>query len=647
MHKALYLRPYSRDIGMSRLFFSSVLFLFFSLVSCSVTEDQSDQKRGFHPISDSHSYANIEQICTKHLHLDLDIDFDAKIISGVARHEMDEHEANTAIFDIKALDIQKVTLGKGNEIGTDFELGDSDEILGRPLKVKIKPDTKYINIYYSTTDKTQALDWLDPALTSGKKYPFMYTQGQAILTRSWIPLQDSPMNRITYSADVQVPSELMAVMSADNPKSKSEDGKYHFEMKQKIPAYLIAIAVGDLKYTALGDRCGIYSEPELAEECAYEFTDLPKMIDVAEGLYGTYQWDQFDMAILPYSFPFGGMENPRLTFANPTLIAGDQSLVSVVAHELAHSWSGNLVTNATWNDFWLNEGFTVYFENRIMEALYGEEIANIHKYIEFQDLTATVEDMENGDHPEDTHLKLHLHERDPDEGMNDIAYVKGAFFLRTIEKAVGRKKFDAFLKDYFDTHAFETISTEDFVDYLNAELLEPGNVDFNVEEWVYQPGIPDNCVKIRSKRLEYMNELAKEVNNGEMIFIGADANLKRGDFITQEWVAFIRGLSDDISPETMAELDEKLAFSQSANRVIKLEWFRLAVRTGYKAARPHMREHLTKVGRRWLIEGIYRELAESDDTSDLEFAKEVFDHAKNNYHFVSRSTIEEILNGEG
>jgi aminopeptidase N len=471
----------------------------------------------------------------------------------------------------------------------------------------------------------------------------MYTQGQAILTRSWIPLQDSPTNRITYSADVQVPSELMAVMSADNPKTKSADGSYHFEMKQKIPAYLIAIAVGDLKYTSLGDRCGIYSEPELAAECAYEFTDLPKMIDVAESLYGDYQWDQFDMAILPYSFPFGGMENPRLTFANPTLLAGDQSLVSVVAHELAHSWSGNLVTNATWNDFWLNEGFTVYFENRIMEALYGEEIADIHKFIEFQDLSATVEDMENGDHPEDTHLKLHLDDRDPDEGMSDIAYVKGAFFLRTIEGEVGRKKFDVFIKNYFDTHAFETISTEDFVDYLNTELLEPNHIDFNVDEWIYQPGIPDNCIKIRSKRLEHMDELAQEVNDGEMIFIGADANLERSDFITQEWVAFIRGLSNDISPETMAELDEKLAFSKSANRVIKLEWFQLAVRIGYKAARPYMREHLTKVGRRWLIEGIYRELAESDDKSDLEFAHSVFAHAKENYHFVSRSTVAEIL----
>jgi len=631
---------------MRGLNYLSFLFLIFSFLSCTEPESSLEKDGGFHPVSDAHSYANIEQIRTKHLHLDIEVNFEKKTVSGVARHEMSEHNSKTAIFDIKALDIQKVTLGKDDEIGTDFELGDSDDIIGRPLKVKIKPTTKYINIYYSTTDETQAIDWLDPALTSGKQQPFMYTQGQAILTRSWIPLQDSPTNRITYSADVQVPNELMAIMSAENPKSKNKDGKYHFEMKQKIPAYLIAIAVGDLTYTPLGDRSGVYSEPELAQECAYEFTDLPKMINAAEKLYGTYQWDQFDMVILPYSFPFGGMENPRLTFANPTLLAGDQSLVSVVAHELAHSWSGNLVTNATWNDFWLNEGFTVYFENRIMEALYGKEIADIHKFIEFQDLTATVEDIENGDHPEDTHLKLHLDNRDPDEGMSDIAYVKGAFFLRTLEKEVGRTKFDAFLKEYFDKHAFETISTEDFIKYLEAELLEPKNVKFNVEEWIYQPGIPDNCVEVRSKRLEHMAELAQEVNEGEMIFIGSDANLDRSDFITQEWVAFIRGLSDTISPQTMAQLDKKLAFSQSANRVIKLEWFQLAVRTGYKSARPYMKEHLVKVGRRWLVEGIYKTLMESDDPSDQEFAMSVFEEAKGNYHFVTRSTVQEILENQ-
>ncbi len=613
------------------------------LSSCGNSEESTAKKNRSAQISDSHSYSNFKKINTTHLHLDIEVDFETKTIAGVARHEMNDHHSNVAIFDTKALEIQKVTLGKDNEIGTDFEIGDANEILGRPLKVKIKPDTKYINIYYSTTDKTQALDWLEPALTTGKKHPFMYTQGQAILTRSWIPLQDTPMNRITYSADVKVPSELMAVMSAENPKKKSATGEYHFKMNQRIPAYLIALAVGDLTYTPLSDRCGIYSEPELAAECEYEFVDLPKMIEAAENLYGTYQWDQFDMAILPYSFPFGGMENPRLTFANPTLLAGDRSLVSVVAHELAHSWSGNLVTNATWNDFWLNEGFTVYFENRIMEALYGKEIADIHAFIERQDLSATLEDMENGKHPEDTQLKLHLDARDPDEGLTDIAYVKGAFFLRTLEKKVGRKKFDAFLKQYFKSHAFQTISTESFVEYLRAELLEPNKIEFNVDEWIYQPGIPDNCVKIRSRRLERMSELAQDVNEGEMIFIGSDADLKRDDFITQEWLAFIRGLSDDITPQTMREIDRKLSFSMSANSAIKSEWYQLAIRVGYKDMRPYMKEHLMKVGRRWLIEGIYTELANSKDTSNLKWAKDVFAKAKDNYHFVSRSTVAEIL----
>lgn len=628
---------------MNKLKFLAFFTVALILSSCGNADKNTPKKNREH-ISDAHSYSNFDKISTKHLHLDIEVNFESKTLSGVARHEMNDHTSKQAIFDIKALDIQKVTVGEeGKEIGTDFEIGDADEVLGRPLKVKIKPSTKHINIYYSTTEKTQAIDWLDPALTTGKKHPFMYTQGQAILTRSWIPLQDTPMNRITYSADVKVPSELMAVMSAENPKKKSSTGEYHFKMKQRIPAYLIALAVGDLTYTALGERCGVYSEPELAEECAYEFTDLPKMIDAAEDLYGVYQWDQFDMAILPYSFPFGGMENPRLTFANPTLLAGDQSMVSVVAHELAHSWSGNLVTNATWNDFWMNEGFTVYFENRIMEAIYGKEIADIHAYIERQDLTATLEDMENGNHPEDTHLKLQLDDRDPDEGLTDIAYVKGAFFLRTLEQKVGRKKFDAFLKQYFTSHAFETISTEEFVVYLREELLKPNKIEFNVDEWIYQPGVPDNCVKIRSKRLEHMNELAQEVNKGEMIFIGKDANVKRSDFITHEWLAFIRGLSDDIDPKTMRELDKKLAFSKSANSVIKSEWYQLAIRVGYKDVRPDMKAHLVKIGRRWLIEGIYNELANSKDKSNLKWAKEVFTVAKDNYHFVSRSTVAEIL----
>jgi aminopeptidase N len=594
--------------------------------------------------NDPHTYSNIQEIRTEHLHLELEVNFNNKTVYGVARHTMGDHNSDTAIFDIKELEIRKVTVGKGkNEVPTDFVIGKSDALLGQSLKVKITSDTKYINIYYQTTEKTEALDWLPPSLTAGKTNPFMYTQGQAILTRSWIPLQDTPMNRITYSADVKVPAELMAVMSASNPQKKNAQGTYHFEMKQKIPAYLIALAVGDMVYTPLGKNCGVYSEKELADQCAYEFVDLPKMISAAENMYGSYRWDQYDIVMLPYSFPFGGMENPRLTFANPTLLAGDRSMVSVIAHELAHSWSGNLVTNATWNDFWLNEGFTVYFENRIMEEIYGKEAADILAIIEYQDLELALNDLENGEHPEDTHLKLHLDHRNPDDGMTDIAYIKGAYFLRTLEKAVGRKKFDAFLTKYFNEYAFETITTEEFVSYLRKELLEPNQVDFDPNEWIYKPGLPENCVKITSPRLERMKDAAQEINMGIDVFKGTFKGVERGDFITQEWKTFIRNLNTNTDPKVLKEIDDHFKFSTEANSDIKSAWFKLAVEAGYREVRPQMAEYLKQVGRRWYIESIYQALHDSKDSDDLRWAKEVFTEAKANYHFVSKSTIEDVL----
>lgn len=594
-------------------------------------------------VVDHHSYSNHFDVKTKHLHLDLEVNFENQTIYGVARHEMDEHNSETAIFDMKGLKIKKVTLGKGNETPTDYTIGKHDELLGSPLSVKINPDTKHINIYYQTSEDSEALDWLSPEQTSGKKFPFLYTQGQAILTRTWIPLQDTPMNRLTYSANIKVPSDLLAVMSAANPQVKNRTGEYYFMMDQKIPSYLIALAVGDLTYNKLGYNCGVYSEPELASACKYEFSDLPKMITAAESIYGSYQWKQYDIIILPYSFPFGGMENPRLTFANPTLLAGDKSLVSVVAHELAHSWSGNLVTNATWNDFWLNEGFTVYFENRIMEKIEGKKIADILAEIEYQDLLIALEDIENSDHPEDTELKLQLDHRNPDDGMTDIAYIKGAFFLRTLEQTVGRKKLDMFLNNYFKEHAFESITTEEFVADLKNKLLFPNKVDFNVEGWIYQPGIPEDHVQIHSNRLAKMTELAEKVNNGEDIFKKEFRKTKREDFITQEWQTFVRGLNKNVSPEILEKLDNQFHFSAEANPGIKSDWFKLSVRNGYIGARPEMEKYLIKIGRRWYIEGIYQALMDSADNDNKAFAKATFAKAKDGYHAVTRNTIEEIV----
>lgn len=585
----------------------------------------------------NHSYSNVNEINTTHLHLDIAVDFDKKELTGVVRHTMNNRGVNRVIFDMYGLSIEKVTIGE-DETETTYTIGEELPTLGAPLIVDIEPTTTIVNIYYATTEASSALDWLAPELTLSKEHPFLYTQGQAILTRTWIPTQDIPSNRITYSADVKVPAGLLALMSAKNPTEKNDAGSYSFMMDQPIPCYLIAMAVGDIAYQKIGENTGVYSEPALLEEVADEFTDLQKMVNAAESLYGEYLWETYDVIVLPYSFPFGGMENPRLTFATPTLITGDRSLVSVIAHELAHSWSGNLVTNATWNDFWLNEGFTVYFENRIMEELYGKEVADMLAVIEWQELQATTSEMINNGQAHDTHLKLDLDDRNPDDGMTDIAYVKGAFFLKTLEAAVGRENFDTFLKSYFDTYKFQTLTTEDFITYLDKNLLNKFNIEFNTAEWIYEEGVPENHISISSPRFEAIQLHAKQLKeNGTPI----PNDLKRENHITQEWLAFIRNFEGQLDPEKMRAIDEQLNLKGSGNAEIMSEWFVLGIHSGYLDIREDMEAFLKKVGRRKFLAPIYSALVKMEDTKS--WALNVYKEARNNYHAVSWGTIDEIL----
>ena len=624
---------------MYRLLISLIVVLF--LMSCNSEEKQEvvvDTTSA--PVVKDHSYSNVEEINTTHLHLDVTVDFENKQLTGVVRHTMNNTGVTKAIFDIYGLNIKKITLGE-DEIETTYTTGAEVQTLGAPLIVDINENTTIVNIYYNTTAASSALDWLAPELTMSKEHPYLYTQGQAILTRTWIPTQDTPSNRITYSADLQVPSDLIALMSAKNPTEKNDTGKYSFTMNQPIPCYLIAMAVGDIAYKQIGENTGVYSEPALLEEVAYEFADLQKMVDAAEDLYGDYLWETYDVIVLPYSFPFGGMENPRLTFATPTLITGDRSLVSVIAHELAHSWSGNLVTNATWNDFWLNEGFTVYFENRIMEKLYGKEVADMLAVIEWQELQQTTSEMMSNGHAHDTHLKLNLDERSPDDGMTDIAYVKGAFFLKTLEEKVGREHFDTFLKGYFDTYKFQTLTTEDFVTYLDENLLKKHNISFNTEEWIYEEGIPENHIQIQSPRFEIIQKHAVELKtNGTAI----PKELKRENHITQEWLAFIRNFDGQLDPEKMQSIDKQLNFKGSGNAEIMAEWFVLGIQSGYLDIRESMAAFLTKVGRRKFLSPIYTALAKTEDNKN--WALEVYKSARPNYHAVSSGTIDNILGYE-
>jgi leukotriene-A4 hydrolase len=642
------------------LYIVSIIIL---LISCdSLHSSKTGQTTPASTKADAHSYANLSEISTKHLHLELDVNFENRTIYGIARHEMKNNGADTAVFDINGLMIQKVTIGqKGSEEEADMFIDkmDKDSVLGQALMVPIKEDTKFVNIYYQTTERSDALDWLDTNLTSSKTKPFLYTQGQAILTRTWIPLQDSPSNRITYSADVKVPKDLLAVMSAKNPTQKNKDGQYHFEMNKPIPAYLIALAVGDLEYHAFSANSGVYSEPELLPACAYEFDAIPKMISAAEKLYGPYQWGQYDILVLPYSFPFGGMENPMLTFANPTLLAGDKSLVSVIAHELAHSWSGNLVTNRTWNDFWLNEGFTVYFEQRIMESIYGKEVADILALIEFDELKDELIRIKKSDNPEDSKLHLALEGRNPDDGMTDIAYVKGAFFLKTLENEVGRAKFDVFLKKYFETFQFKTVDTEQFVQFLKKNLLSKGHDNFDYQSWIYTEGLPDNCLQLHSTRLDQMEKLADDFTHNKVSFapkitykwkkigkrrkkIKKVEQIKFQDHIVQEWQTFIRRLPRNLSQTKMREIDRYLRFSFSGNSELLTEWFILSANCGYASTnKAQITAFLNKVGRRKYLMPIYEALLLNKASRPM--AISIFQQSKDHYHAVSRKSVEALI----
>jgi leukotriene-A4 hydrolase len=583
---------------------------------------------------DIHSFARPEEAVVRHLALDLDVDFAQRRLAGSATLTIETQDgAPELILDTHGLTIDRVTLGDGTE--TTFSFGESQPFLGSALTIAIKPDTTSVKIDYAASPDAAAVQWLTPAQTAGGKDPFLFTQSQAILARSWVPIQDSPGVRMTYEATVRVPRGLMAVMSAENPTELSADGVYRFRMPQAIPSYLLALAVGDLEFRSFSDNSGVWAEKPMIEASHYELVDTPKMIAAAEKLYGPYRWGQYDVLVLPPSFPFGGMENPRLTFATPTILAGDRSLVSLVAHELAHSWSGNLVTNATWSDFWLNEGFTVYFERRIMEEVYGRDYSEMLALLGYQDLEATVAELP----PRDTHLYLDLAGRDPDEAATKLAYEKGYFLLRLIEETVGRAEWDAFLRDYFDRHAFHSMTTAAFIEELREKLLShhPGAEDqIGVEQWVHTPGIPVNVPQVHSDAFTKVEAQVKAFDAGTPA-----SQLMTQNWSTHEWIHFLRHLPKTLNYGQLIDLDEAFHFTDSGNSEILHEWLMNAIEHKYEPAYDALERFLLRQGRRKFLKPLYQKLAETPE--GLERARRIYEKARPMYHAVSYRTIDQIL----
>lgn len=584
-------------------------------------------------VRDVHSYAEPDKVTTRHIHLDLDVDFAAHQLRGSATLSLQRLATayDQLVLDTRALTISKVEAGRAGVLQpTSFSLDAADPILGSALRITLPKDADTVKISYASSPDASGLQWLTPAQTAGKKHPFMFSQAQAIHARSFIPLQDTPQVRVTYSAVIRTPKDLRAVMSADNDASvaatvSGATSEYKFKMPQPIPSYLIAIAAGDLAFKPMSARTGVWAEPVTLDAAVKEFADTEQMVVAAEKLYGPYAWGRYDLLILPPSFPFGGMENPRLTFATPTVIAGDKSLVSLIAHELAHSWSGNLVTNATWRDTWLNEGFTTYVENRIMEEIYGRDRAVMEQALGRADL---LEDFAKVDE-KDRVLTPDLTGRDPDENFSRIPYEKGASLLFYLEDKYGRDKFDAFIKGYFNTFKFKTLTTEQFLAYAEKELInknQRGVKLAKLKEWLYQPGLPSDATQPESPAFAAVDEQLQAFVSGKK----KAAALPTKQWTTHEWLRFLDGLPEKPTLAQMQELDAAFKLTQNGNAEIAHAWLRAAIRADYKVSFPRLEQYLIQIGRRKLVIPLYKLLAQTP--ANKAWAIEMFKKAEPGYH---------------
>jgi len=587
---------------------------------------------------DPHSYANINEVRLEKAHFDLDLHFSNRTISGDAYYWITvlDKNADSIVLDTRDLDIKGVyAVGKANQLQPlKFRLGEKDKILGQALTIVARPMPEKIKISFATSPDSTGLLWLAPEQTTSKKWPFVFSQSQAIHARSWLPIQDSPAIRLTYTAEVRSDKPVNILMGAK--KLSADKGTHRFAMQQPIPSYLMAIAAGEIVEKRIGPRTRVYAEPAVVDRAAAEFAETEKMIQTAEGLYGPYLWEDYDLLILPPSFPMGGMENPRLSFITPTVIAGDKSLVSLIAHELAHSWSGNLVTNSDWNQLWLNEGFTTYVENRIMEAIYGEERAAMERSIAYQELLEELEVLPESDKT----LVGNFAGRDPDDAFTDVPYSKGMLMLKYFERKLGREAFDKLLKHYFSTNQFKSVHTQDFEKIMLQAFK--GRADEKalqqaLEQWLYQSEFVADFEPPKSNAFAIVDKARAEWIAGKL----NTRDLPFAKWNVQQKIHFIRGIDKSIARKQLAKLDKAFSLTGTGNAEVALVWYKLALTRGYQAAYPAIEKYVSSIGRQRLILPLYELMAKRAEL--FNWAKNLFEKNKSFYHPTVRSRIEAAI----
>ena len=578
---------------------------------------------------DPHSYADDTQPRTKSFDWRASVDFTARVLNAELTLSFVEPAGGGPLdLDTRGLTIDAVVGANGAPL--EHTLHAADPILGSRLEISVPKGADAVCIRYRTSPDASALQWLTPEQTLGKQHPYLFSQCQAIHARSVIPCQDTPSIRQTFTASLEVPSRLRAVMAAA-PRAREVQGERaieRFEMPQPIPPYLFAFAVGDLASKDLSPRSRVWAEPAQLEAAAWEFEHVEAHLRAAEELFGPYDWDRFDLLVMPPSFPYGGMENPRLTFLTPSLLAGDRSLVNVVAHELAHSWTGNLVTNANAEHFWLNEGFTVFAERRILEALEGPEMAALHAAVGYQRLQQAF--AQHAERPELTKLRPHLVGVDPDDAFSAVPYEKGYFFLKALEAAAGRAAFDTLLARWLGTYRFGAATTDDFLALVERE--SPGLLEkVDAKAWIDAPGLPATFRAPDSARLRAVLDLAGRV---------PEVDTTKAWSAT-EWVLYLEAMPRPSPLAVCKELDETYALTAARNPEVLVSWLTLACESGYTSVLPRVEELLGQTGRMKYLKPLYRALAGRDETKPL--AQSLFAKLQGQYHPIAQQVVRSVV----
>ena len=620
------------------------------------TADVQIDEGAIDPGNDYHSFANIDQFRITRMEVDLRVWIvtgasTARSLDGSVALEIRRLDPNATelVLDTKGLLISDVSqkavdlLGATSKdqttwVSRPFHMGKSDPILGAPLVIELpasKKTTELIKIDYESGEDASGLTWLDTKRSLGLTKPFLYTRSGGIGARSWIPLQDTPLVRMTYAVRLHTPPELKAVMSAESDLSIKGKGEYLFEMSKPTPAWEIALAVGDLKFKETGPRSGVYAEKSMIDAAAKSFANTETMLQADEKMFGSYRWSRFDIVVMPSNYPTLGAAAPRLAFVSPTVVAQDDRSTAALAREMAHAWAGELVSNATWRDRWLNEGMAAYMESRTITALYGAQRAALEEAADLAVLRAQLAVLK----PADQLLAVDLRGRDPAVGATAVPYEKGRLFMNFLDAKFGREHFDAFLRGYFDRFAFKSISTDQFLAYLHETLLDryPGLVTSSeVDQWVNGPGIPAYSVLPPG-------DLFQPVDEARTAFLAGNLQPKQfgADWLSEQWEYFFDTMTSPMSAPQLAALDQARNFTQNRDGEIERSWLNQVIAADYRPAYARLQEFLGTVGEVNLIAPLYVQLMKTDSGATL--AKRVYAKARPGYDPAAVAALDPIV----